>query len=154
GQLTSKAALMAHINLNNNQIPPNSSTARAIRDAAIGLQAPIATARKAPNAAFLTLYTRALVAEAPKVLRNHLVARLEWMIALAQTGHEEALDTFVRTLGDKDQTIWVKLWAARGITNIVQTPTGGFRELQGPAAVRAAKALIAFMDAEGLPWPA
>jgi len=155
-QLTNKAAINALIEVGANPPPPpGGAAARGIREASAGLTDPIQTARRANNTAFLTMYTRALLGEAPKLLRNHLVARIEAMIALAQTGHQEALDTFIKQLDDKDQTIWVKLWAARGITNIVQTPTG-FQELQGgtAAAVRAAKALISFLSQDDLPWPA
>jgi len=155
-QLTNKAAINALIEVGADPPPPpGGAAARGIREASAGLTDPIVSARKANNTAFMTMYTRALLAEAPKLLRNHLVARIETMIALAQTGHQEALDTFVKQLEDKDQTVWVKLWAARGITNIVQTPTG-FQELQGGtlAAVKASKALIAFLNQEHLPWPA
>src|SRR5262249_14923649 len=154
-EMTKKPMITAVIDPDT-KFAPNSATAQGIRNAAARLMEPIQTAKKANNTAFLTAYTRLLAVEVPKLLQNHLIARLEGMIVLAQTGQPDAQDIFIKQLGDKDQTVWVKLWAARGLTNIVQTPTGGLGELQGgaPSMLKAARALMAFLDQEDLPWPA
>ncbi len=61
----------------------------------------------------------------PQLLKNQLFARLEAIIVLAETGSSEAIDVYINALKDPEQTVWVKLWAAKGITGIVQTPSGG-----------------------------
>lgn len=154
------AALTSHTNINAlldpAQFKPNSGAARGIREASANLLRPIELARKANNAAFLKTYTQAMVKEAPRLLSNHLFARLETIIALAQTGSPEALDTFIKQLTDENQSVWVKQWAARGITNLLQTPTGYRDDIPNTSsrtATSAAKALASLLSREDLPWP-
>lgn len=134
---------------------PETKQAVAFREASAALSKPIETARRAGNAQFLQAYTRTLLSPnvMPKLLNGHLFTRVEAMIVLAKTGHPEALDTFVKQINDKDQTAFVKLWAARGITNIVQTPQGIRDEALGPKAIPAAKALVNLLSDKELPWP-
>jgi hypothetical protein len=133
----------------------DSRQATAFRDASAALSKPIETARRAGNTQFLQAYTRALLSPnvMPKLLSGHLFTRVEAMIVLAKTGHAEALDTFVKQINDEDQTTFVKLWAVRGITNLVKTPAGIRDEALGPKAVPAAKALVKLLADKDLPWP-
>lgn len=153
-ELTSRGNINAM--QNPDQFKSGSAATHAIRDASAALLRPIELARKGNNAAFLKVYTQALVKESPKLLSNHLVARLETIIALAQTGSPEALDTFVKQLDDAEQSVWVKQWAARGITNILQTPTGFRDDIPGanPRTVNTvAKSLSKLLGRDDLPWP-
>ncbi|MDR3633308.1 MAG: hypothetical protein P4L84_05680 [Isosphaeraceae bacterium] len=102
------------------------------------------------NTAFLTEYNRILVATLPKLLENNLFARIEAMIVLGQTGNPEAIPVFVKQLADANQTVWVKIWAARGITSAAG---GGTREVAAAQAGTAAKAIADWLDKEkDLPW--
>jgi hypothetical protein len=130
------------------------SAGSKIRDASAALMKPLELAHKTNNEGFLATYNRELIASLPKLLDYHLFSRLEAIIALAQTGSPDALDIFVKQLNNEKQTVWVKLWAARGITNIVQSPTGNHAEKLVGRADAAARALVKFLNTENLPWPA
>jgi hypothetical protein len=134
---------------------PNSSDAVGFREASAHLASPIDLAKKGNRTAFLKTYTEALLAQAPKVLKNHLLARVEMAILLGKTGSPEAIDTFIAQINDKEQTILVKLWAVRGLLNVMQVSGGGFQDLPGGPTViaKAAHALVDWLAEEGLPWP-
>ncbi|WP_406700805.1 hypothetical protein V5E97_18620 [Singulisphaera sp. Ch08] len=137
-------------------LSPSSAAAVGFRDASFNLSNPIELAKRANNAAFLKLYTESLLAVAPKLLKNHLLARLETAILLGKTGSPEAIETFIAQLNDKEQTTWVKIWSARGIVNILQTATGGYQDLPGGPTLtaKAAHALVDWLADKDLPWPA
>jgi hypothetical protein len=70
---------------------------------------------------------------------------------LGQTGVPEAVDIFIKQFGNPDQTVWVALWAARGLTNVQQMTR---YNLDAPRAIRAAKAVSDYLEREkDLPWP-
>lgn len=107
-------------------------------------------AQLAKNAAFLTDYNRILLASLPKLLDNNLFARIEAMIILGQTGNADVLPIAIKQLEDTNQTVWVKVWAARAITSAA---AGGARELPPGLAGNAAKALAGWLEKEKeLPW--
>jgi len=64
---------------------PGSSAFKGLETASAALIEPILIARQANNAAFLNTYSQVLLATLPKLLKNHLLARIEAMIILAQT---------------------------------------------------------------------
>jgi hypothetical protein len=131
---------------------PNAPTARGIETATNNLLEPILRARAANNTAFLDVYNKVLVATLPRLLNNHLMARIEAMIVLAQSASGDAVEIFVDQLRKSDQTVWVKLWAARGLANVTQN---GRNELDVQRAIKAGKALVEFLaNEEDIPWPA
>jgi hypothetical protein len=130
---------------------PNASSQFAIQQATDNLLEPILAARAVNNAGFLSTYNQVLLQKLPPLLENHLLARLAAMIVLSQTGMPEAVEIFIKQLGDADQTVWVALWAARGLTTVQQTTR---YNLDAPRAIRASKALADFLEREKeLPWP-
>ncbi len=135
--------------------PKPQPKALEIKKAADALREPLERAKQGGDkAAFLTEYNRVLLdsTRLPKVLDNNYFARIEAIIVLGQTGSVDAIPVFVKQLNDPNQSVWVKLWAARGITNVTE---GGKRELSPPQAVVASKALIDWLDKDAdLPWPA
>lgn len=134
---------------------PNSMVLRAVKESVDNLLAPIFTARAVRNTGFLQVYNQVLLATLPKLLDNNLVARLEAMIVLGQAGDPAAMPVFLAQLKDADQTVWVKLWAARGIYNMVDGGARVDQVLSVQAASTAAKALADFLDTEKeAPWPA
>ncbi len=131
---------------------PGSSAYKAIEHATDGLIEPILTAKQAGNTEFLNVYTQVLVSTLSKLLNNHLLARIEAMIVLAQTGSPETVDLFISQLKNPKQTVWVKLWAAKGLANIVQNGTR--TDDLGPRAIPVAEALADFLEREKeIPWP-
>ena len=108
-------------------------------------------ARGANNTGFSSTYNQSLLLMLPPLLENQLMARIAASIVLAQTGAPEAVDIFVKQLNNREQTVWVQLWAARGLTNVQQITR---YNLDGARAIKAAKAVTDFLDAEKeLPWP-
>jgi hypothetical protein len=133
-------------------INPNAGAHFAIRNATNNLIEPILVARQAANVGFLTTYNRVLLQLLPPLLENHLLARIEAMLVLSQTGSPEAVDLFIKQLGDPNQTPWVSLWAARGLTNIQQMNSPPY-SLGTSEAVRAGKAVADYLEREkNLPW--
>ncbi|MBV8229022.1 MAG: hypothetical protein JO329_03470 [Planctomycetaceae bacterium] len=132
--------------------PPASAMMKAIEHATDGLIDPILTAKQINNTDFLQDYNQALLATLPKLLNNHLLARIEAMIVLAQTGSTDFIDLFIGQLKDVNQIVWVKLWAAKGLTNLVQN--GQRTDELGARAIPAAEALADFLEKERkMPWP-
>ena len=152
-ELTSKTNLTALVNPGPGKVKP--AAAHAVQDAVDNLLEPLLKAKGASNKDFLSIYNKALIDKLPALLNNHLIARIEAMIVLAQTGSPEALEIFVKVLNDRKQTAWVKLWAARGLDNIVSSASGNrVDETLGPKAIAASKALADALEAEkDLPWP-
>jgi hypothetical protein len=144
--LTNANNIKALIDPNSNA-SPSSSTARAVKEATADLLDPIYTAKATNNEAFLKMYGQVLIEKLPPLLKSHLIPRVEAMIVLGQLGSPDAMDIYTKQLTDPDQTVWVKLWAARGIDNAT---LHGRREVQGLAA---AKALADMLRKETLPWP-
>jgi hypothetical protein len=134
----------------------NPNQAHAIQTATDDLTEMISRARAANNLDFLKVYNAALLKALPPLLSGHLMTRLEAMIVLAQTGNPDAVKVFTDQLTDPKQTVWVKLWAARGLTNIAQSPTGNTVDstLGQAGAIKAGKTLAAMLEnGRDLPWP-
>jgi hypothetical protein len=132
-------------------ISPSAKAQFNIKEATDNLLEPILSARGVNNAGFLSTYNQVLLQKLPPLLDNHLLARFAAMIVLSQTGSPEAVDLFIKQLNNPEQTVWVALWAARGLTNIQQLSR---YNLDAPRAIRAAKAVADFLEREkDLPWP-
>ncbi|MFO0910331.1 MAG: hypothetical protein U0794_18635 [Isosphaeraceae bacterium] len=133
---------------------PNALALRAIKETSANLIDTLAAARQARNSAFLSAYNQALLTTLPKLLDNNLVSRIEAMIVLGQTGDPNAIPIFLNQLKDPNQTIWVKLWAARGLANIVESGVRVDSVVSAQQASTAGKALADFLAAEKeAPWP-
>ncbi len=124
----------------------NAEQARLIGRAADLLLEPLITAKEAKNASFLTSYNKILLATLPKLLDNHLIARNQAMIVLGLSGNQDAVDLYVKQLSDPNQVVWVKEWAARGLTIATQSGKQDLRDIQ--KTLNAAKALSDFLDKE------
>ena len=59
----------------------------------------------------------------PPLLKHHLIPRVQAMIVLGQSGNPDALKLYLDEIKNAKQTVWVKLWAMRGISNIKQNPS-------------------------------
>jgi len=138
------------------ELSPNSSEAKGFSQAVLNLQTPLQQARRANNTKFLKVYTDALLAQAPKLLKNHLLARIETAILLANTGSPDVINLLVEQINDKEQTVLVKVWAARGLMNLLQTTAGTYQDLPGgpTATAKAAHALVGFLADKKLHWTA
>ena len=113
---------------------------------------PVTVTRAGNNDGFVKAYTRGLVEVMPDLLKNHLYARIESMIALSRTGDAQAVETFVCRLDDPNQVVMVKLLAANGLANVAQD---GKKDVDTQTASRAGKALADFLTREqDTFWPA
>ncbi len=145
-----------NINALLNPSPKPDPRAHALQEATDDLIDALHRARATNNQSFQNIYNKALVAKLAPLLGGHLMSRIEAMIVLAQTGSPDALSVFLDQLADPKQTAWVKLWAARGLTNIVQTPAGNAVDtaLGTAKANQAGKVLAALLEnGRDLPWP-
>ncbi len=148
-KLTDHANIMALINANTKS-SPNSKTARAIQDATTNLIVPLFSARSHNTQAFLAVYNRVLLLRLVPLLKNHLIPRIQAMIVLGESGSTEMLPTYEAQIKDRDQTVWVKLWALEGMSNIIENG----RRLGGTDQVNAAKVVADFLEnEEEIPWP-
>ncbi|MGB0069383.1 MAG: hypothetical protein WBQ11_15290 [Isosphaeraceae bacterium] len=133
-------------------MPAGSPTMRAIEEATRNLLEPIYMARAAQNTRFLTEYNRILVRSLQPLLKHHLVPRVQAMIVLGSSGNPEALKLFLDEIRNPRQTLWVKLWAIRGITNIKQNPSA---RLSAAQEIEAARVVAGQLDekTKDMPWP-
>lgn len=133
-------------------LPPTSPSMRAIEVATTNLLEPLFMARANKSLQFLAEYNRALMANLPQLLKHHLVPRIQAMIVLGQSGNLDLYKLFVTEIQNPKQTVWVKLWAMRGIMNIVKlNPTTRLTAVQ---ASEAAHVISVFLDSEKeMPWP-
>ncbi len=134
---------------------PTDPAARGLERAVDALTKPILDARATNKSEFLTAYTRILFESSlPKILENNYLSRIDAMIVLGMAGgtSSQALDVYVKELKKPDQVIWVKLWAARGLSNAAQN---GKVDLDALRSIQAAEALVGFLEGNPkLPWPA
>lgn len=131
-------------------LPSNSPTARAIHEATTTLLEPIFVARNIQNTRFQSEYHRVLLERLQPVLKHHLIPRIQAMIVLGQSGNADALKLYLDEIRNPEQTVWVKLWALRGITNIKQ-----FSQVRLTAAqeIEAARVVAELLGNPDLPWP-
>ncbi len=129
--------------------PPGKTPSREIQKASEHLLDPLNTARllKPVNQAFLDAYTQELNNTLPKLLDNNLVTRTEAVIILGQAASPKSLPTFLSLIKDPNQTVQVKIWAVRGVSNIVangtQTPN-----ISAADAINAGKVIAEFLTRE------
>lgn len=148
-QLTNARNIQAAIDPND-QTNPNSAAARAIQVSTQNLLEPIFMARAAKNVQFQVKYNQVLLQRLAPVLKHHLVPRIQAMIVLAQSANPEALKLFLDEIQNPAQTVWVKLWAFRGITNI-KAQSG---RLSASQEIDAAKVIADQLQAnKSWPWP-
>ena len=133
-------------------MPAGSPTMRAIEEATRNLLEPIYMARAAQSTRFLTEYNRILLRSLQPLLKHHLVPRVQAMIVLGSSGNPEALKLFLDEIRNPRQTLWVKLWAIRGITNIKQNPSA---RLSAAQEIEAARVVAGQLDekTKDMPWP-
>jgi len=134
------------------QMPMSSPTMRAIEEATANLLEPLYVARAVKNTRFLTDYNRILLRSLQPLLKHHLVPRVQAMIVLGSSGNPEALKLFLDEIRNPRQTLWVKLWAIRGITNIKQNPSA---RLSAAQEIEAARMVAEQLDlkVKDMPWP-
>jgi hypothetical protein len=133
-------------------IPASAPVLRAIEEATSNLMDPLYMARSAGNSRFLTEYNKVLLRSLQPLLKHHLVPRVQAMIVLGSSGNPDALKLFLDEIKNPQQTLWVKLWAIRGITNIKQSP---FARLTAAQEIDAARVIADQLDEKikDMPWP-
>jgi len=153
-ELSSRSNLNGLLNPGPNP-KPNDPATRGLERAVDALTKPLVDSRAVNNPGFLANYSRILFESSlPKLLENNYLTRIDAMIVLGMAGSPaaNALDLYIAQVKKPDQVIWVKLWAARGITNAAQQ---GRANLDAQKATQAAESLIGWLDADPkLPWPA
>ena len=131
--------------------PANAPAARAIEEATTALLEPLFVGRANKSTRFLAEYNRALLADLAPLLKHHLVPRVQAMIVLGQSGNPEALKIFLDEIKNEKQTVWVKLWAIRGISNIKKNPSA---RLTAAQEIEAARVIADLLEKnKELPWP-
>jgi hypothetical protein len=133
-------------------IPAASPVMRAIEGATTNLLEPLYVARANNSTRFLTEYNRVLLRSLQPLLKHHLVPRVQAMIVLGSSGNPDALKLFLDEIRNPQQTLWVKLWAIRGITYIKQNP---FARLSAAQEIEAARVIAEQLDekTKDMPWP-
>ncbi|WP_435016280.1 hypothetical protein TA3x_003844 [Tundrisphaera sp. TA3] len=152
-ELSKKDNLNAFINPQPNT-PANA--VRAIDRAVTDLITPITVAQANNNPGnFLGIYARQLFDSSfIKLLDNNLIARIEAVIVLGMVGSSvpKDLDLYINQINNPDQVMWVKQWAARGLTAATKD---GKAVLDATKTTQAVEALTKFLagDAKTMPWP-
>jgi hypothetical protein len=154
-ELTKRENLNAVLNPPANQ-KASDPPARALERAVDGLNKPLIDAKANDNKDFLNLYYKTLFESSlPKLVEpNHnYLTRIDAAIVLGMAGNPSptALNFYIDQLKREDQLIWVRLWAARGLTIASQE---GEINLDAAKANQATEALIALLESDPkLPWP-
>jgi hypothetical protein len=150
-QLTDKAAIDLWMN------PTPEKNAKKVLDihkATDNLIEVLNAAKSGKNTSFLKVYNEVLIANLPKLLKNHLLPRTEAIIVLAKTESPDAIKIFQDQLKDEEQTLWVKLCSAEGLSNIAGGGTRVDSVLGAQKAIEAGKSLADFLSGEeNLYWP-
>ena len=135
---------------------PLDPASRALERAVDALNKPIIDAKANDNKEFLAVYYRTMFESTlVKLLEpNHnYLSRIDAMIVLGMAGNPSpaALDLYISQLKKADQLVWIRLWAARGLTIAAQE---GEVNLEAAKANQSAEALIVLLDGDPkLPWP-
>jgi hypothetical protein len=130
---------------------PNDPQMRAIERASQSLIDLLNIARQAKNDGFLSVYVPTLFEKLTPLLQNHYIPRLQAAIVLGLAATPSTIDVFTKQLTDPNQLVWIKLWAARGLTNATN---GGKITLDIKQATTATSALVGFLEKEpDSPWP-
>lgn len=151
-ELTDRANIEAMLDMQKG----NPTTFLRLEEAANRLAVPLEVANLRGNLAFRKALVQEMLAKGvgDELLKNHLYARVQFMIALANSAEPEALEFFNGVLVAPNQPALVKHWAARGITKVVG---GGKRAdaLDANARIKSARALSEFLRNEpDTIWPA
>jgi hypothetical protein len=124
---------------------------RAIHEATANLLEPIIQARSTKSLRFQSEYNRVLLQKLPALLKHHLAPRIQAMIVLGQSGNPDALKVYLDEIKNEQQTVWVKLWAFRGITN---AKTYSPNRLSASQDIEAARTIASQLDKnKQWPWP-
>jgi hypothetical protein len=128
--------------------------ARGLERAVERLIDPMIRGKATDQRAFLAAYNKALFdSQLVKLLENNLYSRIDAMIVLGMAGSTDsrALELYIAQIKKPDQVVWVKMWAARGISNAARQ---GKDNLDFTKTIDAADALITLLDSDPkLPWP-
>ena len=152
----SAADLTKHANLkvvieNDPSIPPGDQRVRAIERASQILIELLNTAQDKKTQPFLDAYIPMLFAKFTPLLEGHLLSRVEASIVLATAAVPAQADVFIKQIVDPKQVVWVKHWAAQGLTRATNR---GRVTLEINKATAAAAALVGFLEKEpATPWP-
>jgi hypothetical protein len=150
-ELSKRDNINAMINPAPNLAP---DAARGMERAVERLMDPLIRAKATDQQLFLAAYNKALFdSSLVKLLDNNLYSRINAMIVLGMAGSTDpkALKLYTDQLKKADQVVWVKMWAARGITNATRQ---GRNNLETTRQIDAAEAVITLLDSDPkLPWP-
>lgn len=130
---------------------PDSRRVKNIEEAGKGLLEPLKLPVDQRNAAFTREYSARLLEVAPELMKNHLLARVQIMLALSRLGDRSALPFLMQVLADPEQPVVLKELAAQGINTIAVVPN---RSLTVNETVTSAEALTGFLKSEPDFWPA
>ncbi len=129
-----------------------SEGAKAIEDAGSKLINPLVLATQSDNAVFRSEFAKALIAVAPEVMKNHLFARTQLIMALSRAQDPVALPVLISQIQDPKQPASIKLLAAVGLTNLARG--GRWSEANPAEAMKAAQAVAVFLrDEPETFWP-
>ena len=133
-------------------MPAGAPAMRAIEEATTTLIEPLYVGRANQSTRFLTEYNRVLLRALQPLLKHHLVPRVQAMIVLGSSGNPDALKLFLDEIRNPQQTLWVKLWAIRGITNVKKNPAA---RLTAAQEIEAARVIAEQLDekTKDMPWP-
>jgi hypothetical protein len=96
------------------------------------------------------VYSRVLAQRLPILLKNHLIPRIQGMIVLGESASPDAYKTFLDEIKDQTQTVWVKHWAFKGLSNIKEYTS----QLSASQEIDAAKIIAdQLVKHEDWPWP-
>jgi len=121
----------------------NAPDIRALEEAGQDLLAPYLIPEANRDSRFYREYNRQLLAVAPELLNNHLIARSQVMLALSRMGDRAALPLLIEALNNPEQPVAVKMLAAVGVTTIARDTRN---QLSSQERVEAARGLIRFLE--------
>jgi hypothetical protein len=131
---------------------PNAAPFRAIEKASQSLIELLQIAKEKKNEEFLKVYVPILYTKLPGLLNGHLFARLQASIILAMSATPASLELWTKEINNPKQVVWVKLWAARGLSTATSNGKGGALDIV--KATAATNALVNFFKKEqDAPWP-
>jgi len=119
---------------------------RKIEEAGKALIQPLTAANNPRSINFRDAYLAELVSVVQQLLRNHLFARIQGIIALSRTASadQKVIDAYISILKDPKQTLFVKGRAATGL--VLAADRGRVALDAGNKAIPAARALADFLE--------
>lgn len=125
---------------------------QTFEEAGLALIQPLSVPVDQRRSDFTREYGSRLLQVGPELLKNHLLARTEYVLALSRLADPAALDLLSGVVGDPNQPVILKQLAAQGIAAIAQAAGRGLPVAQSAAAAEALDAFIQ-RDEEHF-WPA